>query len=163
MFAGQEEPPVYRAEILVVLRASRLRPHAETAKGRRHAMPGHRYPCLKLFQSLRMNLRPIFERAAHALLGRKGGEFISVCAAWIGEQNSLGAVIAVARIAELANGQIGETDAAIDRLVLFPEAALELLAHFDRRRIGYRRNRFLHRRAGIDVDLAEDAQRNRAQ
>ena len=44
------------------------------------------------------------------------------------------AEIVGARIADQGVGQVGEGDAAVDRLVLFPEAALELQADLDGRR-----------------------------
>jgi hypothetical protein len=57
------------------------------------------------------------------------------------------------RVRNLPDGQVGVGDPPINRLVLLPEAALELQADLAGRDIRHRPNRRLHRRAHIHLDL----------
>src|SRR5258707_4844724 len=65
-------------------------------------------------------------------------------------------------IGDLPDRQVGVGDAAVDRLVLFPEAALELQADFDGWRVGDGVDGCLHAIADVDRKLAQNGQRNRA-
>lgn len=71
-------------------------------------------------------------------------------------------MIVGAGIADQGDRQIGIADAAVDGLVLFPEAALELQAHLHRCRVRHLADRGGHRVAGGDRNAAEHRQRNRA-
>src|SRR5262245_5379212 len=66
------------------------------------------------------------------------------------------------RIGDLSDRQIGVADSAINRFVFLPEPALELQSDFDRRGIGYRVDRSLHAGAYVDLDLAENGEREGA-
>src|ERR1700704_347803 len=97
------------------------------------AMPCDRDAVLELLLVLGMNLRTVVQRPHHPLGWRQRGEFIGIDAERIGAEQHGPARIAIARarIADQAGRQIGIADAAVDTLVLLPEAALELQADLD--------------------------------
>src|SRR4029077_2019413 len=120
---------------------------------------------LEFRRVLRMDLRAIFDGAPDSLLRRHGREFIRVrpVPGVAPEQDALAGRIEVgAGVGNLADRQIGIADAAENEIVLFPEAPLELQADTDGRAMGHRADRRLHETSDIDLDLAEDAERNGA-
>src|SRR5436190_15098875 len=60
MFAGQHDPSVDGAEIVVVLLARSIAPLRKTAERRRLAVPAHRNAALEFLCVLRMDLRAEF-------------------------------------------------------------------------------------------------------
>ena len=72
-------------------------------------------------------------------------------------------MVSGAGIADVQDRQVRVGDAAVDVLVFFPEAALELQPHLHGGRVRNRRDRARHRRAHIHGYLRQYGQRNRAQ
>ena len=165
MFACDRNASVDRAQIRIMFFAHIVGPVGEAAHRERRTMPGDGNAVFELFAILRMDLRALFDRGAHALLRRHRGELERVGAEHVGaEQHAFAAEVhARHRVGDLLDRQIGERDAAVDALVLLPEAALHLQADLHRRRVGHRADRSLHSLAGFERNLREDRQRYRAQ
>ena len=156
VLARQHDPAVDLAEIVVMLRPRLVGPVAGAAQRKGHPMPRHGDAVLELGLVLRMNAGAEFDRARNPLGRRHRREFVGVrTVEQIGAQQHApaGAIESGVRIGDLPNRQVGVADAAVDRLVLLPEAALELQADLDGRRIGHGVDRRLHaiarRRSGI--------------
>src|ERR1700683_4475621 len=140
MLARERDPAVDLAEIIVVLRPRRLRPVAGAAQRERYAMPRDGDPVFEFAPVLRVNGGAEFDRARNPLGRRHRGELERVRAlVKIGAEQyaSATAVEAAIGIGDLPDRQVGVADAAIDRLVLLPEAALELQADLDGRAVGH--------------------------
>src|SRR3984957_13870075 len=159
MFAGQRDPAVDLAEV-VVMRFSRfIRPVARAAKGERYAMPGDGNAVLELGQILRVDPGAERDRALHSIAWRHRRELVRVRSIErvSAEQYALAARIEIrAGIGNLPDRQIGVTDAAEDVLVLPPEPAGKLQPEFYRGRIRNSVDRRLHRRRHVDRELAQD-------
>src|SRR3954469_21673981 len=126
MLAGERDAAVDRAEIVVVLLARRVGPDAEAAHRERRAVPCDRDAVIELGFVLWMDLRAVVHGRADAFFRAHRSELERLVAPDIGaEQHAFAAVeAAVRRIADLLDRKIGHRDAAVDALVLFPEAAL---------------------------------------
>src|ERR1700684_2014369 len=74
MLAREDDAPVYGAQIVVVLGASFLGPHAETAEREGGAVPGDRNTVLELSGVLRMNAAAVLDCLRDSLLRRHGRE-----------------------------------------------------------------------------------------
>ena len=135
MFTREHDAAVDRTQIVVMLGAQFLGPVPGAPQSPGHAMPGDRDAVLEFGRILRMNLRSPLDRLADAFFGGHRRDLEGIGPEGVGtEQHARTFVeIACARIADQRVGQIGEGDAAVDRLILFPEAALELQSDFDRR------------------------------
>ncbi len=166
MLARQHDAAIDGAEIGVVLGAVLFRPAAGTAKRPRHAVPGDADAALIFLHILRMDLGAL-RQCGLDLVG--GGQ----CFKLVGRRTvredvaaqkhaAALAVIIVGRIADVGNRLVGIGDAAIDAVILFPEAALKLQAHLIGSVIGQRVDGVLHRRADIHGDLAQDGGGNGA-
>ena len=165
MLAGQHQPAVEGAQILVMRRPALVGPIAGAAQGEGRTMPGDGDAVFEFVLILRMDLRSEGDRAPDPLGRRQGGELIGVRPViQVGaQQHALAAgVHAVLRIADSVDRQIGEADAAEDRLILLPEPPFELQPNLDRRGIGHNRHRVLHLVADIGRDLRQHRQRDGA-
>src|SRR3982074_3241013 len=163
VLARQHDPAVDLAEIVIVLRPRRFGPVASAAQCKGHAMPRNGDAVLEFRRVLRMNAGAEFDRPADPLGRRHRGEFVGVgtvekiCA----EKHTFACAIEAAIwIGDLPNRQGGVADAAVDRLVLFPEAALELQADFDRCHIGHGVDGCFHAIADVDRKLTQNGKRN---
>src|SRR6266516_6962718 len=164
MLAGQHDPAVDLAEIVITLCPRLFGPVAGTAEGKGYAMAGYRDPVVVFFAVLRVKAGAEFAGTGDPFGRRHRREFIGVGAIeQIGAQQHPPAttVEARVRIGDLADRQVGVTDAAIDRLVLLPKTALELQADLDRRDIGHGVDGRLHATTDVDRKLAQDGKRNR--
>src|SRR6201994_2044743 len=142
-----------------------IRPVARAAEREGDTMPGDRDAILELGQILRMDLSADFDRALHALRWRHGRELIGVRAVErvSPQQHALAAGVEIrAGIGDLADWQIGVTDAAEDVLILLPEPPRELQPELHRGRVGNRVDRHLHRRGYVYGRLAQNAERQGA-
>src|SRR5580698_7373763 len=164
MLTRQDNAPVDLAEILVMPFARFVRPATETTIGKRNPAPAHRNTRFEFAQVLRMNPRALRHRYPDSLRGRQGPDLVRIRSPYIGaEQHAFaGAAVVAGRITNRRYGQVRVGYSAIDVLVLLPEAALELKADLDRRLVRHGTYRILHRRPHVDVDLAQDGQRDRA-
>jgi len=165
MLAGQHNPAVDLAQVVVMLCPRLLVPNAGTSERKRHAIPRHCNAVFKLLLVLWMNDRTQSHRTSNPFRWRHGCEFVGVRSLKeIGpQQDAPAATIKVRiRIGDLPDWQIGVANAAIDRLVFFPESALELQTDFDRRCIGHRTDDRLHADIDVNWDLAENGKRNGA-
>ena len=158
MLAREHDASVDGTERLVMRRARLLGPHAEASHRERRAVPGDGDAVVEFLRVLRMNLAAVFHGLRHSLLRRHGGELRGVESPEIpAEQHALAvAEIAAVRVADIADRQIGVGDAAVDLLVLFPEAALELQSDLDGRRVRDRGDGLRHGRAHLHRDLSEN-------
>ena len=120
-------------------------------------MPGDGDAALELLLVLRVDFRAVLQRVLDAILRRLGGGDIGRGAEAVAAQEhalALGEEIPLG-IADRVVGLVGIADAAIDMVVLLPEAALHLQAHLQRRHVGQLVDGVLHRLADIHRDLAE--------
>jgi hypothetical protein len=122
-------------------------------------MPRNGYAVFVFRPVLRMNAGAEFDSSGNPFGRRHRCEFVCVgtvekiCAQ---QHTPAGAIKAGVWIGDLPNRQVGVADAAVDRLVLFPEAALELQADFDGRREGHGVDGCLHAIANVDRKLAQN-------
>src|ERR1700688_2094684 len=139
MFARQRNASVDLAQIVIVLGAGVLGPHAETTHGKGRAMPRDGDSVIELLWVLGMNLAAVIHRFPYALIRRHGGELHGIRTPDVRAQEHAfaDAVKPGVRIGDGADGQIGVGDSAIDMLVFLPEAALELQTRLDGRGIRY--------------------------
>ena len=79
MLAGEHNPAVDLAQVVVMLRPQLLRPVAGAAERERHTMPGDRNAVFELFVVLRMDARAQRDSARHALRRRHRCEFVGAC------------------------------------------------------------------------------------
>src|SRR6266404_5136111 len=134
MLSGQHDPAIDLAEIIVMLRPCLVGPVAGAAQCKRHAMPRNGYAVFVFRPVLRMNAGAEFDRSGTPFGRRHRSEFVCVrtvekiCAQ---KHTPAGAIEASVWIGDLPYRQVGVADAAVDRFVLFPEAALELQTNFD--------------------------------
>ena len=133
VFAGEHDASIDRAQVLVVLAAGVLIPDPEAAEREGHTMPGDRDAIVEFAAVLRVDLRAVIERPLDPRVRRHRGELHCVHAPDIrAEQHALAAVVkSIARVAYVHDRQVGIGDTAVDVIVLFPEAPLELQAHLD--------------------------------
>src|SRR5690242_11412386 len=165
MLAGQDDASIDLAEIVVVLFSRLVRPVPGTPQREGRAMPGDGNAVLELRLVLRMDLGAVVDCAPHALLRRHGREFVGIRSipGIAAQQNTLaGRVVVSAGIGNLPDRQIGVADAAEDDVVLLPEPALELQADLDRGSVGHGTDRGFHGVADLNIDLAQDSERNGA-
>src|ERR1700679_1589070 len=105
------------------------------AHGERRSVPCHGDAVVEFAQVLRMNSAAVVHGLLHALPGRHGGELHGIQTPDVSAQQYSLAAAVVARIgiADIRDGEIRIADAAVNMLILLPEAALELQADFDGR------------------------------
>src|SRR5215469_18683673 len=129
MFARQHDAAIYSANTVVILRAARIGPASRAAQGPGYAVPGDAYAAFELFRILRMDFGALFQRRLDLVLGREGGKIESrrTVAKNIAAQQhaTTRPVIIVRGIADVGNGLVGISDAAINVVIFFPKAALE--------------------------------------
>src|ERR1700722_11801457 len=99
-------------------------------------MPCNRHAMVEFVAILRMYLRSVFHGSFDAFSGRHRGKLKSArgiesqaigCRSKAAEQHTFaGAAVPRAGIGNLADGQIGKRDAAVDRLILLPKSSFEL-------------------------------------
>src|ERR1700674_4437950 len=137
VLAGERDASVDRAQILVVLLAGIGAPDAVAAEHPGPPVPADRHAILVFGRVLRVDLRAVFEGFLQPLLGSQRGELVGVGPGRVGgKQHALaGTAVVGARIGDLPDRQIGVADAAVYGVVLLPEAAPELQADLDRRRV----------------------------
>src|SRR5258708_5787858 len=78
VLAGENDPAVDLAQIVVVLVPHFLGPASRTAQGEGHPMPGHSNPVFELGAVLRMNAGTELDRARHPVRRRHRGEFVGI-------------------------------------------------------------------------------------
>src|SRR4051812_1370591 len=165
MLAGEDDPAVDLAEIVVMFSPRFLAPISRASQREWDPVPGHGDAVFEFGAVLWMYAPAKFDGARHPVRRRHRGEFVRIRALKdIGAQQypSAASIEAVARIGDLADRQIRVADAAIDRFVLFPEPALELQPDLDGGRIGHRIDRRLHAGTHVELDLAQNGKRDRA-
>src|SRR6266403_5038768 len=147
MLSRQHDPAVDLAESIVMLRPCLVGPVASAAQCKRHAMPRNGNAVFVFRPVLRMNAGAEFDRSGDPFGRRHRCEFVCVgtvekiCA----QKHTLTVAIETRIwIGDLPDRQVGVADAAIDRLVLFPKAALELQTDFDGWLVGYGVDGCLH-------------------
>src|SRR3954447_8409511 len=125
MLAGQHDPSVEGAEIVVVLLARGIAPLRKAAERCRLAMPADRDAVLEFLCVLRMDLCAEFHRLLDPFGRSKRGPLERMRAERIrAEQHALAGVeVPAAWILYDGIRQIRVGDAAIDLLVLLPEPA----------------------------------------
>src|SRR5271163_820524 len=108
MLAREDDAPVYGAQIVVVLGARFLGPHAETAEREGGAVPGDRNTVLELRGVLRMNAAAVLDCLGDSLLRRHGRELGRVPPEQIpAEEHALAArEKAVVRIGDVADRKV---------------------------------------------------------
>src|SRR6516164_9921947 len=161
----QNDPAIDLAEIVVMLGSCLFGPAACAAQGEGHPMPGDRDAVLEFGAILRMQAGTEFDGARNPLGGLHRRKFIGIgVVVKVGAEKDAPArtVESGVWIGDLPNRQIGVADAAVDRFVLLPEAALELQADLDGWRVRHRVDGCFHRAAHIDRDLTQYRKRNRA-
>src|SRR5438105_6125758 len=139
MLTRQRDPSVDLAQIAIVRDARLLAPVAAATERKRHPMPCHGNAVFIFGRILRMDHGAELDRACHPLGRRHCGKFIGAGAVEdiSAEQHAAPRTIeSGVGIGDLADRQVGIANAAIDRLVLLPESALELEADLDRTCIG---------------------------
>src|SRR5215470_16502034 len=122
-------------------------------------MPRDRDAVLDLVLVLGINARAIFERTRDPLRRRQRRELVGVDAEYLigaKQHGFAGSTIARARIGDHADRLVGIADAAVNPVVLLPEAAFELQTDFDGWRVRNRVDGILQWGAHRHLDLTED-------